>query len=290
MVDEVIVVGPDGVPGGDTWMASVQVGLEEINASPNDLVLVHNAANPYVSEQEITDVLTAAKQHGAAAVSHPAVDTLMLEQDGFYDGHIDRRLVRHMQTPQAARYEFLEDLPESTDLISALPIPAKVVEAGPYNRKITAAADLPVKVAIGQDSHRFSDAGTLTLGGLAVADAPAMQANSDGDVILHAIGRALAQTQGKTFSEIADGMQEAGTQDSAHYLKPFLGTTIHNVSIMLEGSRPKIDPIKLQLKENIATILGIQAHQISIAAMTGEELTPFGKGEGLQCTCVLTYS
>lgn len=291
LVDEVVIVGPDGVPGGNSWMQSFQAGLGSIAPQPHDLIVVHNAANPYLSAEEIEAVILAAKAHGAAAVSAPVVDTLMTTADGCYQDFIDRRHVRHMQTPQAARAEFVLDLPETTDLISALPIPAKVVDANVYNRKVTTPADLPLRAFLGQDSHRFSESGDLQLGGLTLSEHPAMQANSDGDVILHAIGRALAQAKGVSFSEQADALCAQGIVDSTHYLTPLLqGLRVHNVSIMLEGAQPKIDPIKEQLKSSLATLLKVRPSQISIAAMTGEDLSPFGKGEGLSCTCVITCS
>lgn len=293
LIDKVIVVGRD-VPGGDSWMQSFQAGLRATQAKLSDLVLVHNAANPFVTQQEITDVIEAAQHHGAAAVSKPAVDTLMLTKNGFYDGHVDRNIVRHMQTPQAARYELLQDLPEATDLISALPIPAAVVDASPQNSKITHPNDLPTATFIGEDSHRFSKTGQLTLGGITVNSCPAMQANSDGDVILHALGRALAQATNMNFAEQADQLCEQGQNQSAAYLAPMLSALgarkIQNISIMLECARPKIDPLKFKFKNSIAATLNIQPEQISLSAMTGEDLTSFGRGEGIRALVCLTLT
>jgi len=53
-----------------------------------------------------------------------------------------------------------------------------------------------MKVAIGQDSHRFdfeNKEKILKLGGIVFEDAPALSANSDGDVVLHAITNAVSR-------------------------------------------------------------------------------------------------
>ena len=52
-----------------------------------------------------------------------------------------------------------------------------------------------MKVAIGQDSHRFDFEDTnrkLILGGVIFEGEPSMKANSDGDVIFHAITNAIS--------------------------------------------------------------------------------------------------
>ncbi len=42
------------------------------------------------------------------------------------------------------------------------------------------------------------------------------------------------------------------------------------------------------MKEKIANTCEINRSQVGITATTGEDLTSFGKGEGLQCICIIT--
>lgn len=290
------------VTGGETRMQSFKKGLESAGELHNDvLVIDHNSANPFVTAEEISAVIANAKEHGAAAVAHPVVDTVA-EVDGTALIAIkERSNVRLMQTPQAVRGDVLNkiELKESTDLSSALlsHTPIKILPAHPLNKKITFAEDIellrahhsgPAKTFLGEDSHRFSNEGQLTLGGLTVSDCPAMEANSDGDVILHAIGRALAQATGQNFSELADPLMLGGDFDSRDYLAPLLEKcTVHDVSISIEGARPRIDPLLSELKTSLAKILAIDVNAIHLSAHTGEDLTPFGRGEGLRCLALV---
>jgi 2-C-methyl-D-erythritol 4-phosphate cytidylyltransferase/2-C-methyl-D-erythritol 2,4-cyclodiphosphate synthase len=277
------------VIGGGTRMESFKNGLASLNYSNEDIIVDHNAANPNVTSGEITKVIAAAKDHGGAAVYHSVVDTVIN-----LDGEVlDRDKLKLMQTPQAIRGDILKDiaLHNQTDLSSAIfkKYTMHLLEAHPSNKKITFSEDieqLRSRVFIGEDSHKFSDSGTLTLAGIQVEGFPAMEANSDGDVILHAIGRALAQEQDKSFSRIADEICKTGERDSKKYIINLLSASkINRISLQIEGLRPRID--SLPIRESLSEILNIDSGKIQISAMTGEGLTPFGRGEGLRCTCIL---
>lgn len=282
--------------GGATRMDSFKAGLAAANFKDTDIIIDHNAANPNVSAAEISEVIEAAQKTGAAAVSHLAVDTLLTAENGVYTAAISREGVRHMQTPQAVRGDILRkfSLMESTDLTSALlaATPVAVVDAHPHNKKVTFAEDiesLRAQTFLGEDSHAFSTAGTLMLGGLEIHELPALEANSDGDVILHAIGRALAQACGENFSEIADPLLLSGESNSRDYLEPFLETVkIQKLSLSIECARPQIDPLAPALKNSLAEILGMSKEAIQISAHSGEGLTAFGRGEGIRCLALLT--
>lgn len=301
--------------GGATRMESFKNGLATTGElTTNDVILDHNAANPFVTAEEISAVIAAAKEHGASAVAHAVVDTVAEvqspseEESSNSNCYIltirERTNLKLMQTPQAVRGDILKNAldslsPEATDLSSALLEFTKVVilPAHPRNKKITNSEDLATLTArttIGEDSHRFltgaSAEGTkLTLGGLTVPDCPTMDANSDGDVILHAIGRALATAQNKNFSELADPLMLSGTQDSRDYLAPLLSEAkIQQISLSLECARPKIDPLISDLKSSLGRILKIDDNHIHISAHSGEDLTPFGRGEGIRCLASVT--
>jgi 2-C-methyl-D-erythritol 2,4-cyclodiphosphate synthase len=156
---------------------------------------------------------------------------------------------------------------------------------------------MPFRIGLGQDSHRFvkeGDAKKLVLGGIVVEGERGLEANSDGDVILHALCNALSQAVGKkSLGSYADKLcLEKGVKDSAEYLKVAKGFVdeagyeIVNIGIMIEGRKPKIEPIADKMKTKIGEILGIDEGRIGITATTGEYLTSFGKGEGIQVFAV----
>lgn len=153
------------------------------------------------------------------------------------------------------------------------------------------------RVGFGQDSHRFSEDENkkLFLGGVEVKGERGLEGNSDGDLIIHSICAAIEQALGReNFSVYADEMCKNKIFGSVEYLKVARahlkesGYIINNLGISLEGKHPKILPIENQIKNSLAQILEVNKNQIGINATTGDGLTSFGKGEGLQCFAILS--
>ncbi|MEC7839904.1 MAG: 2-C-methyl-D-erythritol 2,4-cyclodiphosphate synthase [Chlamydiota bacterium] len=153
------------------------------------------------------------------------------------------------------------------------------------------------KVGIGQDSHRFQSTKTqknCIIAGLSFDNVPGFDSNSDGDVVFHAITNAISSITGEIIlGGIADKLcLEEGITDSEVYLKEALktlkGQSITHIAITLEGKRPKFKERLLEMRANIARVIGIETSQVGITATTGEELTGFGKGEGVQCFVTIT--
>lgn len=152
-----------------------------------------------------------------------------------------------------------------------------------------------MKVAIGQDSHRFDFENKdkkLILGGVVFENCPGLLGNSDADVVLHAITNAVS---GITCVNIlggpSDELCKKGIKDSEVYLKEalkYLKEKIIHLSISIECKTPKITPKIEDMRKNISRILNIQPTNVGITATTGEGLTEFGKGEGISVFCVIT--
>ena len=152
-----------------------------------------------------------------------------------------------------------------------------------------------MKVAIGQDSHRFDFENKnkqLILGGVAFEGYVGLLGNSDADVVLHAITNAVSGITCKNIlGKVSDDMCKSGITDSEEYLKvalKYLENKIEHLSISIECKTPKITPMIEKMRENIARILDVKPNQIGITATTGEGLTEFGKGEGISVFCILT--
>ncbi len=153
-----------------------------------------------------------------------------------------------------------------------------------------------IKVGLGQDSHRFESTHhekKLVLGGVVFDGETPLQGHSDADVILHAITNAISGITGvNVIGKTSDDMCRSGITDSREYLKLALSHLkefkILHVSISIECGRPKISPRIKEMKESIAQILGIHSNDIGITATTGEDLTSFGKGEGIQALSIVT--
>lgn len=155
------------------------------------------------------------------------------------------------------------------------------------------------KIGIGQDSHRFSKDSSkkLFLGGLEIKSEQGFEANSDGDVILHALCNALESAVGNdSFSRYADEMCRAGVSDSKEYLKIALANVkekeyqVNNISISIECKKPKILPHTAEIKKILAKIIAIDENSIGITATSGEKLTSFGKGDGVQAIVIVSLT
>ena len=137
-----------------------------------------------------------------------------------------------------------------------------------------------MKVAIGQDSHRIEKSNQeqeVILGGVVFKEKFSILANSDGDVILHAVTNAVSGITGKNIlGKVADDMCKSGITNSEEYLKEalkYLNESIVHISISIECLTPKISPKIEEIRKNIARILKIEETNVGITATTGEGLT-----------------
>lgn len=154
-----------------------------------------------------------------------------------------------------------------------------------------------VRTGIGQDSHRFLPPETskpCVLAGIVFEGVPGFNANSDGDVVLHAICNAISSLTGVLIlGGIADKLcLRDGITDSEVFLKEALNTLgkqkISFVSLSIEAKKPVFKPRLLEMRDNIARILELEVSDIGITATSGEGLTDFGCGDGVQCFAIVT--
>lgn len=165
LVDEVIVaVAPTMqedssfpnvrfVSGGATRQESV---YKLLRATDADLVLIHDAARPFLSRRVTEDVITAVKMHDAVSVVTTVADTLIEAKTGHV---IDRQKLRAVQTPQGFRRELvlaahehaLRSANEATDdaaLVRAFGHKVALVEGSSWLMKVTTKADLELAEAL----------------------------------------------------------------------------------------------------------------------------------------------
>ncbi|MEK7673156.1 MAG: 2-C-methyl-D-erythritol 2,4-cyclodiphosphate synthase [Patescibacteria group bacterium] len=305
--------------GGETRQESVNKAFQLISkkAKNKDLIIVHNGANPLVTQDEVAQVLDQTRINGSCIVGHYATSTLK----EIHAGHIlkthDRNKFFAAETPQAVEFSLFKKALdkakkskfEATDeamLVENLGQKVAYIEASEHNFKITTYSDylklkailgdLPedFRVGIGQDSHMFeTEEKGLTLGGIKIPDENKLKANSDGDVILHAIFNALSQAIGEmSLGFYADEEFANGITDSKKYLEIVLKKIkkqdfkINSLGLMLECKHPKIDPLVPKLKKSLSAILNLEPKKIGITATTGEHLTLFGVGKGIQCFAI----
>ena len=140
------------VEGGEERQDSVYNALKAIKADDVDLVAVHDAARPMLSDPILTKAINTAKEKGNALVCLKARDTL-LKGDQFVREYVDRSEIYYVQTPQIFRYKDLKKAMKiayeknfiGTDesmLIKELGIDINIVEGSMLNFKVTTMTDI----------------------------------------------------------------------------------------------------------------------------------------------------
>ncbi len=304
------------VPGGDTREESVRNGYIAAAERHPDKILIHDGARPFVSGRVIQDVLDALDTYGAAFPAVPVKDTVkVIGEDGLVVDTPDRSRLAAAQTPQGMRGDIAELAygrffdPRATDdvTLAAMAGADVVATRGEYaNIKLTTPEDLRIFpgyegtvfcCGLGMDSHRFAPEGTPgepILCGVRVPGCPPMEANSDGDVIFHAVTNAISAITGVNIlgakaDELCLGQ---GIRDSEVYLREALKymtqAELESISVSVECLRPKLMPHIPAMKERLSAVTGLPVSRIGLTATTGEGLTDCGRGLGIEVLVVAT--
>lgn len=148
----------DIVPGGENRQASVEAAL---HAAPQDadIVLVHDAARPFLPSTLIDEVMDAALEHGAAAPALAVSDTLRRAEGNIFGATVSRDGLHLMQTPQGAQRELLDnafraarrDGIVATDEVALLErtgVTVRLVQGSAVNFKVTTPEDWELALAV----------------------------------------------------------------------------------------------------------------------------------------------
>ncbi len=145
------------VEGGDSRQESVAHALAALPAQPDDIVLVHDAVRPLIDAATIERTIEAVKEHGAAIVGLPAVDTIKQVErtahSSLITATIPREFVVLAQTPQGFRYGLLQSAfaeamqdgfvgTDEASVVERAGYPVAVVPGSQVNLKITQQGDL----------------------------------------------------------------------------------------------------------------------------------------------------
>ena len=149
------------VAGGETRQASVYNGLLQLNESCG-IVLIHDGARPFTSEESIMESIAIASEFGSACVAVPVKDTIKsADNNNIVQETLERSRLWSIQTPQTFRYGLILDAHKKaleagfsgTDdamLVERLGHPLRLVYGSYYNIKITTEEDLVLAEAIAE--------------------------------------------------------------------------------------------------------------------------------------------
>lgn len=159
------------VAGGASRQETVGRALAEAPAT-TEMVVVHDAVRPFVELDLIQRVVEAARQHGAAVLGIPSVDTVKQVEQQIIRGTIPRERIVLAQTPQAFRFNLIREAfaraeadgfygSDESSLVERLDHTVTVLMGSDRNIKITKPSDLPLaRLYIAQERERAERAET----------------------------------------------------------------------------------------------------------------------------------
>ncbi len=309
-------IGARVVTGGRRRQDSVAIGVRTSSA---EIVLVHDAARPFVSAALVTRVVEGVRRHGAAIPALPVVDALKRVTGERIVGTAARAGLYRAQTPQGARRELLldaceahaagdDEIPDEAELLARHGVDVHVVEGDADNIKVTLPDDLDLarrlarqgsagRVALGFDSHPFGPHDGLRLGGLLVPDAPRLHGHSDGDVLLHALCDALLAAGGlgdlgRLFPSGERATRGIDSRDLVSQVMARLAAAdlaVESVDATITGARPRLGGQRLDaMAASITALTDAAPERVSVKAATGNLSGDDGAGRTLSATCIVS--
>ena len=303
------------VPGGATRQDSARLGLEALAVHEPDVVLIHDAARPYIPPGTIPALLSALAHAPGAIPAVAVADTLKRGAEGQIIATIPRNGLFRAQTPQAFHFGTLLSLhraapPGATDdasLLEAAGLAVLLVPGNEDNIKMTHAEDamrlervlvphwVP-RVGTGYDVHVLVPDRPLMLCGVHVPHMLGLAGHSDADVGIHALCDAIygALAEGDIGRHFPPSEATWKDADSARFLRHAAsriaarGGRLANADVTLVCEQPKITPHAPAMIARLAELLGVETGCISVKATTSERLGFTGRGEGIAAQAVAT--
>lgn len=307
------------VIGGARRQDSVANAFDHVGASA-DVILIHDAARPFVSAGLIGRTIDAAMAHGAAIAALQSRDTVKRVAQGAAGAvivdTIPRETVYLAQTPQGFRRAVLAAAVaagrsgvEATDeaaLAERAGYQVHVVEGDPGNVKITTADDLEAarqrmaarpataRIGTGYDLHRLVEGRPLVLGGVTLPCDRGPLGHSDGDVACHAaidaiLGAVSLGDIGRHFPDNDPRWKDADSLALLRHAARLVreqGYEVGNLDITVLLERPKIKDAIDAMRARLADAAGLEVAQVSIKGKTNEGVDAIGRGEAIAAHAV----
>lgn len=312
------------VTGGARRQDSARAGLEALEARQPDIVLIHDAARPFVDADLIARVIGSLDAHAGALPCLPVTDTLKRGEAGRITATVAREGLWRAQTPQGFKFQAILaahraaaqdptlDFTDDAAVAEWFGLDVALVEGSEHNRKLTTAEDLKIaeemlrtergnaagtiRVGSGYDVHALGPGDAVILCGVRIPHTKKLVGHSDADVGLHALTDALLGTIadgdiGTHFPPSDDRWRGAAShiflKAAADKIRERGGEIVH-VDVTLLCEAPHIGPYRDAMRAAMAGTLGIDVGQVSIKATTNEGLGFIGRGEGIAAMATAT--
>jgi 2-C-methyl-D-erythritol 2,4-cyclodiphosphate synthase/2-C-methyl-D-erythritol 4-phosphate cytidylyltransferase len=294
--------------GGQTRTDSVRNAL---NACSADIVMIHDGARPYVSDELIDRCIDETVKYGSAVPVIRPIDTMSAcDKDGRLQYTLPRGHLCSVQTPQCfflseilTAYDKIREGEVFTDdasVYSKYVMPAKTCDGEYENKKLTYKTDFDheelSRTGIGYDTHQLVEGRKLILGGVEIPHEKGLLGHSDADVLIHAVMDALLTAAGlpdighlfpdtdPKYKDIASTLLLSRVMEKIEDE----GYKVVNVSAVIMAEKPKLAPYLDKIIHNLSQIIHISTSAVGISCTTTEKLGFVGREEGIaSCATVL---
>ncbi|MBI1364818.1 MAG: bifunctional 2-C-methyl-D-erythritol 4-phosphate cytidylyltransferase/2-C-methyl-D-erythritol 2,4-cyclodiphosphate synthase [Alphaproteobacteria bacterium] len=310
------------VYGGAERQDSVRLGLESLKDQDAALVLIHDAARPFVDSATISRVIAGLSAAEGAIAALPVFDTIK-RADGAdrpcIEGTVSRERLWRAQTPQGFRYNEIlaahraaagKVLTDDAAVAEASGMKVSLVAGSPDNMKITQAEDFGMAETLlgrkatmqeyrtghGYDVHAFEPGDAVILCGVEIAHKAKLKGHSDADAGMHALTDAILGAIGA--GDIGDHFPPSDPQWKGAPSRVFLekacalvrerGGAITHCDVTLVCEAPRIGPHRKAMRETLGEIMQLSPERISVKATTTEQLGFTGRQEGLAALATAT--
>ena len=299
------------INGGITRQQSVFIALKNIRKkrvkTKNDIVLIHDAARPFLENQIIRNCISQLKKYDGVFPALNIDDTLRNKKNL---NSYDRNIIISSQTPQAFKFDKIYmayrlikgNYSDDVAIANEFGLKIKIIEGQKLNFKITNPSDSEIyeklieqyyrnKIGNGFDFHKFKKGKSIKIGGLKIKSKFSLEANSDGDPVLHSITDAILgalneKDIGFHFEPDNKNYKNANSiifiNKALQLLMDKKGEII-NLDLNIICDYPKIKPIRSKIRKSISNILKIDEDIINIKATSTEDEGFVNAKKGIAC-------
>lgn len=300
------------VYGGKTRAESVRNALKEVSS---DYVLIHDAARPLVSQEDIKKMIEMMPQYACGSLYHKVYDTVKYVAQSSIQT-INRDYLKAVSTPQFFAKKLYQDILYPRQEDAAITDELSLFENGILdikqicfieesnsNKKVTTRKDIdeiefylehhPVyKIGHSFDFHPFEVGRKCILGGVEIPYEKGLMGHSDADVVYHVVAESImgALCLGDLGTLFPDNDIKYKDISSDYFIKIVMekldksGYVVENIDVIIYLEKPNLKDYKMQMAKNIKQL--IQCQFINVKATTLEKKGLIGNGYGIASEAV----
>ena len=304
------------INGGITRQQSAFIALKSIRKkrekTKNDIVLIHDAARPFLENQIIKNCISQLKKYDGVFPALNMDDTLRNNKNL---NTYDRNTIISSQTPQAFKFDKIYmayqkingSYSDDIAIANEFGLRIKKIEGSKLNFKITNPSDIKIyeklieqyyrnRIGNGFDFHKFKKGKSIKIGGLKIKSKFSLEANSDGDPILHSITDAIlgALNENDIGFHFEPDNKKYKNANSIIFINKALQLLmdrkgeIINLDLNVICDYPKINTIRDNIRKNLSKILKINEDIINIKATSTEDEGFVNTKKGIACQTLIS--